>query len=152
MSAQRFRHEIQDYQTITALRNEFIVPKKNDKVFVRQNKAIYYFDNSDFTTPDDGLNTIVQTAGNRRWKLISHIDVVSSDQAIGVTNNTNANVGINTATPIYTLDIIGVDGIRIPVGTTNERPLNPNAGIIRYNTSTSKFEGYNGNLWVNLSF
>ena len=83
---------------------------------------------------------------------ISHIDVVSSDQTIGVTNNTNANVGINTVTPIYTLDIIGVDGVRIPVGTTNERPLNPNAGIIRYNTSTSKFEGYNGTLWVNLSF
>jgi hypothetical protein len=146
----RYRVGIQDYSSINALRNDYITPRPADKIFMRPNKALYYYDNNDTTSPDDGLSVIVQQP-NRRWKIISHIEVISSDQAVGTTNST-ANVGINTSTPIYTLDIIGVDGIRIPAGTTNQRPANANTGLLRYNTTTKKFEGYNGTEWVNLSF
>lgn len=152
LTASMYRVGIQDYTTVNDLRNETIItPRHADKVFVRQNKGLYYYDSADISTFDDGLNTIVQQP-NRRWKLITHIQGVSSDQAVGTTNNTIGNVGINTPLPIYTLDVIGVDGIRIPVGTSVQRPLNPNLGVIRYNTTTSRFEGYNGTQWVNLSF
>lgn len=147
----RYRVGIQDYPSVAALQSETVIARHADKVFVRANKALYYYDSTDNTTPDDGLNVIVQQP-NRRWKIISHIQVVSSDQAVGTTNNTTGNVGINTPTPIYTLDVIGVDGLRIPVGTSVERPLNPNSGVIRYNTTTNRFEGYTGSQWVNLSF
>lgn len=59
------------------------------------------------------------------------------------------NVGINTMDPEFTLDVNAVDGIRIPVGTTGERPINPKRGVIRFNTTRNRFEGYNGNRWVN---
>jgi len=39
----------------------------------------------------------------------------------------------------------GTGGIQVPVGTTAERSATQ--GTIRYNTDTSKFEGYDGSTW-----
>jgi hypothetical protein len=39
----------------------------------------------------------------------------------------------------------------LPAGTDAERPSAPATGAIRYNTSSNKFEGYNGSTWVVLS-
>ena len=36
----------------------------------------------------------------------------------------------------------GTEGLTIPTGTTAQRPSTPNEGVIRYNTTTGKFEGY----------
>ena len=38
--------------------------------------------------------------------------------------------------------IEGTGSIRVPDGTTGQRPGSPAAGMFRYNTTTSKFEGY----------
>lgn len=38
----------------------------------------------------------------------------------------------------------------IPAGTTAERPVSPANGQIRYNTTTSQFEGYQGGAWGQL--
>jgi len=35
----------------------------------------------------------------------------------------------------------------LPVGTTAQRPGSPTSGNMRYNTSTTSFEGYNGTAW-----
>jgi len=35
----------------------------------------------------------------------------------------------------------------LPVGTTAQRDGSPSAGYIRYNTTLSSFEGYNGSAW-----
>lgn len=35
----------------------------------------------------------------------------------------------------------------LPEGTTGERPASPSAGMVRFNTSTGKYEGYNGFVW-----
>ncbi|OUW04048.1 MAG: hypothetical protein CBD16_02715 [Betaproteobacteria bacterium TMED156] len=40
--------------------------------------------------------------------------------------------------------------IQLPVGTTAERPASPSVGMVRYNTTTSHFEGYDGSAWVHL--
>ena len=41
--------------------------------------------------------------------------------------------------------------MRLPVGTTNERPdLHNNDGLIRYNTTTRHIEGFANHLWINL--
>ena len=40
--------------------------------------------------------------------------------------------------------------IRVPVGTTAQRPT-PQAGMIRFNTTRGCFEGYNGNAWINMT-
>ena len=55
------------------------------------------------------------------------------------------NIGINIKDPTYALDISASDALRIPVGTTGERPSELKTGQIRFNTDTSQFEGYNNN-------
>jgi len=40
--------------------------------------------------------------------------------------------------------------IQLPVGTTAQRPASPSVGMVRYNTTTSHFEGYDGSAWVHL--
>jgi len=40
--------------------------------------------------------------------------------------------------------------IQLPAGTTAERPT-PSAGMIRFNTTIKRFEGYNGTDWVPMS-
>lgn len=37
--------------------------------------------------------------------------------------------------------------LRIPVGTTAQRPGTPAKGDLRYNDTESEFEGYNGTVW-----
>tara|TARA_S200002703_G_scaffold22189_3_gene18889 strand:+ start:184 stop:1203 length:1020 start_codon:yes stop_codon:yes gene_type:complete len=40
--------------------------------------------------------------------------------------------------------------LKLPVGTTDERPTNPTTGTIRFNSTTRTVEGYNGSQWTNL--
>jgi len=37
-----------------------------------------------------------------------------------------------------------------PVGTTAQRPGTPQSGMVRFNSTTSRFEGYNGSEWINI--
>ena len=60
------------------------------------------------------------------------------------------NVGIGTDSPAATLDVTGTDAMIVPKGTTAQRPGTPESGMVRFNTTTSCFEGYNGSSWVNL--
>ncbi len=59
------------------------------------------------------------------------------------------NVGIKTTTPTVSLEVNATDAIKIPVGTSANRPTAA-VGQIRYNTDLSQFEGYNGSAWVAL--
>jgi hypothetical protein len=48
------------------------------------------------------------------------------------------------------VDINTTGSVRIPAGSTAQRPSVPAVGMIRYNTTTSRFEGYDGN-WIVLT-
>jgi hypothetical protein len=55
------------------------------------------------------------------------------------------NVGTFTDLSVVNELILESTGAAIlNVGTTDERPADPEDGMVRYNTTTSKFEGYNG--------
>ena len=41
----------------------------------------------------------------------------------------------------------GTGAIGLPVGTTAQEPSSPSQGMLRFNSSTSQFEGYNGSAW-----
>ena len=75
----------------------------------------------------------------------------SADVDFRVESNGNANaifvdggndrVGIMTSAPAYALDASSsTDALRVPVGTTGQRPTGA-TGIIRFNTTTGTYEG-----------
>ena len=64
-------------------------------------------------------------------------------------NITETGVGIGTDTPSVKLDINSTDAIKIPVGTTAQRPTAAN-GMLRLNTTTAQFEGYQNSAWQGL--
>jgi hypothetical protein len=72
-----------------------------------------------------------------------------SNLASGTLATDAINLGQLTAAftnPVFT----GTGFMLIPKGTTAERPAVPVNGEIRYNTTTSQFEGYQGGAWGQL--
>ena len=60
-------------------------------------------------------------------------------------------MGFGDATPEVSLDLgAQTDSLHVPVGTTAQRPGSPEAGYLRYNSTTGKFEGYT-NAWGDLA-
>lgn len=59
----------------------------------------------------------------------------------------NDRLGILAPTPLYTLDVGGTGAIRLPVGTTAQRPAG-NGGVFRYNSTDSIVEWHNGTNWI----
>ena len=64
---------------------------------------------------------------------------------------TNSRVGIGTASPATTLHVSATDSLRLPSGTTGQRPGSPANGDIRYNTTLSTIEGYSNGAYANLA-
>ncbi len=67
---------------------------------------------------------------------------------ISSTNNENI-----VLTPQGTGSVVinSTQSVLLPKGTTLERPNPAVAGMIRYNTTISKYEGYDGTYWINLA-
>ena len=84
---------------------------------------------------DDNDEIQIYTDGNERMKI-----------------DASGNIQMFNSDPSYTaLDISSTTALRIPIGSSNERPYDLKAGQIRYNTTNSQFEGYNTtNSWQGL--
>ena len=78
----------------------------------------------------------------------------STDLAIG-TYGSNAihfvvNSGATDAMTVATTGIVSfptTGAITLPNGTTGQQPASPASGMLRFNTTTTQFEGYNGTAW-----
>ena len=60
------------------------------------------------------------------------------------------NAGATTAVSIATTGIVSfptTGAIVVPVGTTAQEPGTPATGMLRFNSTTTSFEGYNGTAW-----
>ena len=64
-----------------------------------------------------------------------------------IVNANGGNVGIGTTSPAAALDVGGTGAIKVPVGTTTERPASPVIGMIRFNSTTGRMEYYNNGGW-----
>ena len=60
---------------------------------------------------------------------------------------TAGNVGVGTTAPAATLDVGGTGAIKMPVGSTAERPAGVR-GMMRFNSENSSLEVYNGSKWL----
>lgn len=55
-----------------------------------------------------------------------------------------------TATFAGDVNLTGTGAIDIPAGTTAQRPASPSSGMIRFNSTLSQYEGYNGTAWSSI--
>lgn len=88
---------------------------------------------------------------NKNYTIgLCNIDSTYQHNALYFTANQSnlTRIGIGTAFPASTLEIEGVDAIRVPYGVTSERPTVAKRGQIRYNSELDIFEGYGtGGAW-----
>ena len=70
----------------------------------------------------------------------------------GVQTNSATATGTLLSSLTVSGDILmtGTGAIDIAAGTTAQRPGSPNSGMIRFNTTTTSYEGYNGSSWGEL--
>lgn len=108
------------------------------------NAASYLYNQVPVANGGTGLSTL--TAG--------YIPYGAGTSAFGSSNSlvwdaANLRLGVGTATPAVKMAIVGTDAILIPVGTTAQQPTGV-AGYLRFNSTTSQFEGYNGTAWASV--
>ena len=70
------------------------------------------------------------------------------DLGTGITVNTPADNSVTAAKLNTSLYSSSTGAFQLPAGTTGQRPGSPGTGMIRYNTTQSRFEGYDGSAWV----
>ncbi len=58
--------------------------------------------------------------------------------------------GFGTRSPRSSFDIVATDAVILPSGTTAQRPGTGVNGMIRYNSTTNEFEGYENGAWTDL--
>lgn len=75
-----------------------------------------------------GLSTSVDTSGIIEFQT-------ANTAAILIGTDQNAN-------------FVSTNTIILPIGTTAQRPSSPVNGMMRYNTTLVKVEGYANNTWV----
>lgn len=111
------------------------------------------------------LNLIKPEVGGDtdQWGTHLNQDLDSLD-ALFKSDGTGTSVGLNvgsgktlavggalsvsgTFTASVDLSLTGTGQIKVPVGTSAQRSGSPSTGMFRFNTSLSKFEGYNGTAW-----
>ena len=106
----------------------------------------------------DAARTFWVTGGNKGLADTSFIGNSDIKPLSFKTNNVlrlyidslSNKIGIGTSSPRTSLDIAATDAMIVPVGTTEQRPPAPVVGMIRFNASTNKLEGYTSTGWVAL--
>ena len=59
----------------------------------------------------------------------------------------NVSVDVQAANGVLSYADSSTGGLFLPVGTTAQRPASPATGQMRFNTTTSLVEVYNGTSW-----
>jgi hypothetical protein len=96
----------------------------------------------------DGTNFQVMNDPSGGAEIITNLTLSGNLSVTGTstfTGNVTANVA-NITTISSDLVFSSNGAVTMPSGTTGEQPGSPQAGMIRYNTTTSTFEGY-GSSW-----
>ena len=92
------------------------------------------------TGESDSTNGLAITSSRGGGKIVFNTNPGTITERMRIL--VNGNVGIGTTTPTEKLEVNGA----IKIGETSA--ATPTAGTIRFNTTTSKFEGYDGTAWV----
>lgn len=77
-------------------------------------------------------------SGRTLTATVNQIDITNPN---GIAGSPVFSISDNAVLP-------GVGGVTLPNGTDAERPVAPSSGLIRYNTTAGRFEGYTANWQV----
>ena len=96
----------------------------------------------------DDANFTFDTASDK----LSIVGSAQIDQIIIDANTISTSTGALTVAPAAQAETIfgTTSAIRVPVGNSTERPSTPATGQIRFNTTTSQYEGYSSGAWQGL--
>jgi hypothetical protein len=96
-------------------------------------------------------NQITTTNTNGNLELVANgTGHVALEGFVVQENQISTTTGDMTLQPSGTgiVDINSIKSVVIPVGTEIDRPSVPQTGMVRFNTTMGRFEGYNGTNWV----
>ena len=94
-----------------------------------------------------GINTI--SSGSDGLHISPNVGIGTTVVADVVTTATGSKIAVGIIT-CQNLFSAGTSHFKIPAGTTGQRPGTGVAGDIRFNSSLTKFEGYDGSVWGGL--
>lgn len=77
--------------------------------------------------------------------------LAASDGGTGLSTYSQGDALVGTSNGELETTSNSTGAIIIPVGTTEQRPSSPVVGMLRFNSETNEFEGYNGTEWKSLT-
>ena len=113
------------------------------------------------TKPDLGssLNSLGIEFISDKFKVVadSEVDITTTSSNITFASGGNIEITgstgfVNIARPVLVtgyLNVTGTSHIKIPAGTTADRPTG-GEGMLRYNQTLTSFEGHDGTIWKGL--
>jgi hypothetical protein len=105
------------------------------------------FTNSDILI-DDNYITTTNSNSDLELRAAGSGSIVIDDFSINDSTITTTN-DMTFVPGSGNVNINGTGALKIPVGTTAQRPADA-IGKIRFNSETNQFEGYNGTVWIRL--
>ena len=110
------------------------------------NKTINWINSTDNWTSNQSFDLV----SGRVYK-INDVSVLSATTlGSGVQSSNLTSVGTLTSLTVSgNVTCSGTGSLQVPVGTENERPTGA-TGMLRFNSDTTGFEGYNGSQWTGI--